>query len=111
MYGRGHHQNGATTELSWQTPPEEYLAEEEARIQAMELEWQQREADEQPVCLEWDLGGVVILGQPGVWTILRQQDEYTPLTLARGLAVREYAILAHQDGQRCTAQLVRTYQR
>lgn len=43
MYGRGHHRNGRITELQWQTPPTDYLAEEEARIQA--LEWQQRELD------------------------------------------------------------------
>lgn len=111
MYGQRGHITERHQECNWQTPPEDYLAEEEARIQALELEWQQREADEQPVTLTWDLDGVTIDGVSGGWALLHQGDEFHPVTLARGRAVREYRILEHQGTYTCTAQLVRAYQR
>ena len=39
------HCTGTKHECNWQNPPVDYLAKEEARIQAIELEWQQREHD------------------------------------------------------------------
>ena len=42
MYGRNH--GTGDWQGGW-NPPEDYLAEEEARIQAVEREWQQREEE------------------------------------------------------------------
>jgi len=49
-YRKGHMRNGRKAEKSWTTPPADYLAEEEARIQVIEREWEQRnaQATEQP---------------------------------------------------------------